>query len=431
MTFESNLTFGQLSVWRSVQDDAPERASGSNVGTVTMLLGEDPARVINALKQLTGTTAGLRTSFRRVGNDLLQMEHTGVSPVVDVRDVSSTDPDELEHLRREMHSQAFTLTAGCLPWRATVMVRNGASVAVATTFHHLIADDWVLSAIERAVPLILAGKPVEFLTGPRELASEQSSPTWRQRQAMTSHRWSEMAGGAGLPFPTEHELSVGWTQLCDTTIDLGIPTAAMQRWSRDHDAFLSSTMLTVTLLIQAVLRERLQVSASLMSSNRFDPSLEHNFASLNQLTPISIQLDGSESFSALAQRVQDLSSEAYVLSCYDVDAMQRDLRLPMNPVQMDYWYNFSFSGQPPEIDHDVPAERADVITWAVTARVDGPLFYMSIKGHDYLQLTLRSSFALYPKDRVETLLLRLGETMRAIVNGRNLCVADVLERLRA
>lgn len=428
MAIEHPLCFGQLSVWRAIEDWPANRASEVNLGTM-IGVDVDPKSATRAISSLMEHTAGLRTSFKREGHRLTQLEDAFLAPELNLLEIG--DLRELDTLPSRLHAEPFDLTPGSLPWRASLILHERRCIAVVATFHHLIADAWVLQQVEHGLRAILANDEPAPFTSPVALAEIQRTKPWQRLQELTCDHWQRLREGDGLPILREAPIADGGTVLHELRLQTPVPVSLLEEWSHENQLFLSSTLLSLALIIQSTLYEREQVGASLMSSNRIEPTIENSFTSMNQLTPISARIRPEERLIDFAQRVQDLSSEAHGLSCYSVDYVSETLGLDEHehPVLMDLWFNFVSTPFGTDAKESPPPPRSTV-EWSLASRAYGPRHVMFVRCETFLELTFRTSLSLLPKPLVTRTFSRMEAAVARILSEPDLLVAEIVSTFR-
>lgn len=344
------LTFGQLSVWRSIEH-LPPGTTEANVGQSWALPdGHDVAEVRRALDALEARHEVLRTTFCRSGErGVEQVVHppAGVTAPVVASD-GAGDADE-EVARLTARGFALDREPG---WRVEVVERGGWAHRLAVCFHHLLVDATGLKVLHDELLRLLAGEvlPDDAPTC-REVALEQHAGRWDARTAAAVEHWRRCVAEDDPP-PAEPApdpaTDIRWADL------YSVPALGAAR----HLASTTGTSLQVVVLTafcRAVARRDgpTDLVVGLIAGNRNDARSRRLVSSEVQLVPARVRIDLAAPFADLARQLQWSTLGAYRRGAFDVDAL-RGLReehgYDAAGAGFRYFFNFSeaFQQRAPE-----------------------------------------------------------------------------------
>jgi len=409
------LTFGQLSLWRSVQGLAPEAYNLTEVWRVPagLALGS----VEGALEVLERRHEGLRTRFEPGGGLGLGQAVWGPAPVrLEVVEAGG-DPDGAAYaVAGGLAVRGFDLAVD-RPWRACAVVVGGACARLVVCFHHIAVDAWSLGQL-RAEFLALAGGGALPGTAPGAcaLAAEQWSAAGRDRRDAAGRFWRAILESApamdreAAPGP----LSTRWARLaCDEAREAAGRVAARVL------ASVPSVVLAAFCLALGRRTGQGKLLVAVYFSNRGDPRWRSLVASQDQVVPLVVTLHPGEDFGALVSRVHRDSFRAYRHGAYNVDEVhelgaRHGYSGSVNGAFegsvsgfFRYFFNYLGPGQPGQ------APRSGRLATGAAGRNIGAPLYLQAQDGKTLACTLRENSAGTGFDNVTGLVCLLMDIIRA------------------
>lgn len=350
------LSYGQLSVWRFLETTPRTEWASSNLSRLLPLANGLSVRgVYQALTLLCLQYESLRTSYDFT--DPLgphQIVHADARPAVSVLEFADAEPQRLQLLADSLADRAFTLDDD-RGWNAAIVVVGGHPRALIVTVNHIVTDGWSLRQVTRQLSRILAsGYSVrysdrELEARPRELARVQRSPGWAERRAASRSYWDQLLRSAPPPrsVPVKDERRVSGT------LTLGRASGAVTAIARRERVFPQAVVLALMAVTIANVIGPHRFLLWLMVSNRFEPQWRNIVTSMNQTIPILVDINPSETFSALLGRLQRTSTTAVQHGCYDVDEV-RQLAFDIlgQPATIEYLVNYASKAWPNEVSPD-------------------------------------------------------------------------------
>jgi hypothetical protein len=412
------LSFGQLSVWRDVRELSQDRWHEANTRSVWMLPEDAETSVTDveaAVRSLGRGHESLRTVYG-LEDPLAPTQRVlpfGAAEVESgVAEIGAAD--EVEDLIGQLAARAFDLSREP-SWRFRVLTRGGRPMAVATVRHHITADGWSDTILEKDFHTAL-GSPTA--TGaapppsPRELAEWQRTAGGNARHAKLLAYWEKIfdLDAAALG-------SVGPVVPADTARQCFIRSrsalARTRRLSEMLSVPVSSVVLAAFARSVAQVAGSGTVTAQLMSSNRFVPAWGSLVSSMNQWTATSLEVpdvpdsqDGPDAadgpdgrratlvdgLAPFAAKVHTQSMLAYRHGMYDVDevdALRAKVRSGRDPYEASLAFNF-LTGTPPPAG--AAAEPEGEAVWETPfSRIGHPCYLRAgDAGGTALELRLRT-----------------------------------------
>jgi len=318
----SPLTFGQLSVWRDVQDLPPDRAHEANLADVWTVRPDVPQdRILAALGELARRHESLRIRYEDgpLGLRMILPGSAGPAPVRVVR-------AEPEHAVRDILDQelgtAVDLSAGP-GWRATV-VAGRALAAVVMLSHHITADAWASNLMRQDFQRLLT-EPEQGTADPPGLldwAQEQRAATeqrLRKRARALAYFEKVVADDEALAAVREDHQSrtVQASLLSRELHDAATRIAAAARTS------IGSVLLSAAVRAFAGHLGVERLTVDVMASNRADRLSRLLVTSMNQWAPALLDRPASYPLAEAAASMQQTTLEANRYGCYDVDELRQ------------------------------------------------------------------------------------------------------------
>ncbi|NUT51819.1 MAG: hypothetical protein HOV94_31680 [Saccharothrix sp.] len=396
----SPLTFGQLYVWRRLDEAPLEQTMGANL--VRLWRIPESVRtgdVRDALIKLTGLHEALRTSYREDVRPV-QVLHERYEPVLDVQ--RTDDPRATASIAS---AQPFDLASP--PWRVLLLDSGNGPDHLAFVAHHLLADRTAMAVLADDLLALLAGRTPEPSAQPREVAALQQA--WGPRNDAAIEYWrSQVRTAPAELFPgSTHPLASSAPRL---RLKVASRSAAgpARRLAAEQGVSVSHLLLAE---VARELHERTGRTPHLMITcgNRLLPSWQRSVGSFVQFVPVRIE-PGSD-----ARAVKTALLKAMRHACHDVDAaadVRREIEAERGVrLNLEHLYNFMegrlsggnlMRGTSPDEDPHVGV---------APARPLGPTFYLRAKVLTELSLELRVDTAALDRTRAEELLLALCERL--------------------
>lgn len=314
------LTYGQLSVWRSVADLPPDRATSANLQRAWPLpAGVTVAGVRRALDALEDRHESLRTGYVRRGEPGADIEQV-VWPAagVEARTVTGRPPASVA---ATLASTPFALDHE-RPMRVAVVVRAGVPTHLALCVHHMAADGAGLDVLHHELQQLLAGVALD---GPaprcRDIAREQrESKAARSRGQAALGHWQRALAAAGPPAPRDGDGrgEVHWTRLRSRPGLEAAREVAARTGTSVHSVVLAAYCRALLARSGAA-----RLLVGVIAGNRNDDRGRALVSTLNQLVPLVVEEVPGEPFDDRVRRLHRGVLLAYRHGCFDVDAVAR------------------------------------------------------------------------------------------------------------
>jgi Condensation domain len=409
------LTFGQLSLWRSIQGLTPEAYNLTEIWKLPA--GLTLTAVEGALEALERRHEGLRTRYEPGGEQGLTQAVWDAAPIQLSVVEADGDPDAAAHAAaRELTVRGFDLAVD-RSWRACAVTVEGTCVRLVVCFHHIAADAWAINQLH-AEFLALVGGGVLPGTAPSAcaLAVEQWSAAQRNRRDSDRRFWQGLFAAA----PAMHRetasgsLSTRWARLAsDEACDAAGQIAARLRVS------VPSVVLAAFCLALSRRTGQDKVLIAVHFNNRVDPRWRALVASQNQIVPLLVTLHPDEPFDALVSRVHRDSFRAYLHGAYNVDDVhelgaEHGYSGSVNGAYegsvsgfFRYFFNYLGQGQPDQ------APRSGKLATGTAGRNIGAPLYLQAQDGKTLTCTLRENSADTGFDNVTGLVYLLMDLIKA------------------
>ncbi|MFG3309795.1 condensation domain-containing protein [Streptomyces wuyuanensis] len=311
------LTFGQLSLWRSIEDLPASRLNVATLARVWKLPpGCTEVDIQNALFVLVERHEILRTRFLRTGPRGIEQEIWSADPVqIETVEAPESAEDEASNIVLGLRAQPFEIDQRKL-WRAVAVSKSGVSTHLVFCAHHMVVDGTSLDILENELTLALRGEPFEDIAPTcREIAAEEGSDSWSTRRSAAVDYWRRtMSAAPSIVAPPIDEAPVVWGSLQSAPA-----LAAATRFASDRDVSLHSVILAAFCRTLSRHTGRSRFLLGLIAGNRNDSKSRSLVSSLNQIIPLIVEMNPSEEFSELACRIHWQTLKAYRHARFDVD----------------------------------------------------------------------------------------------------------------
>ncbi len=405
------FTFGQLSLWRSIQGLSPEAC---NLPQIWMLpTGTTVASVECALQALEERHESLRTRYEPESeHGLTQAVWEPAAVSLDVVEAGDEPGSGAEAAGERMAFEPFDLAAD-RPWRACVVTSEGAASRLVICFHHIAVDAWAINQLNEEFLAVLGGRLLpDTAPNSRDLAAEQWSAARRNRRKAARAYWQHIfdAAPAMEKESGREALSTRWARLgSEAAADAAGRVAARLQVSVPSVVLAAFCMA----LGQHTGRDHLLIAVYV--NNRSNPRWETLVAAQNQIVPLVVTIDPGEEFDPLVLRLHGETLRSYRHGSYDVDdvvELGREYGYSGSvngsfegSVSGFFRYFFNYLGQY-QLEQ-TPAER-EIETGTAGRNIGAPL-YLQVQAGQTLTCTLRENSASAGFDSVTGLLLLLRD----------------------
>ncbi|MFD6181651.1 condensation domain-containing protein [Streptomyces goshikiensis] len=365
------VTYGQLSVLRSLETHGPEHRSVANLISVWEVpFGVGVAQVMDAWLQLVAAHESLRTTYDLSGPAPTQTVHRYHPSRVAAVELAEDNFGEALRLGAEAAAEPIDIEAG-LPWRAFVTTHQGDALHLVTVIHHVAADNGALRVLEEQLGVLLEGGTLGSVVQPLEMAQEQQEEPGTRSIRHWTEVWDRLVPGDRDPGDASERRRASLYSLEGLT--------AAQELSDRLKVSVQSVVLGVGALALSRLMRTEQVTFALMAANRLTTRWVPLVSSLNQFAPVTITVDEEADPLEYLRACYVQCMTAYMNGCYDVDALKEGLReagLPeADPTAFAKHYNFLG-----DVDSEPAAGSAlrTGIEWRPSTQRSGPNFHLAV-----------------------------------------------------
>ncbi|MBG0566372.1 non-ribosomal peptide synthetase/type I polyketide synthase [Actinoplanes aureus] len=390
----------------------------------------DVSRLRRALARVVDRHAPLRTVFRQVNGEPQQVELPAVRVELPVQDrLGEPEAQVLRSVLQEMNVTPIDLAAGPL-LRAALIRRGPDRHLLVLCVHHIVFDSFStavllrdLAAFYRSGPDGPDPLPALPVTYAAHLATRTPDA---DRAARAREYWRRtLAGAPSLALPTDPPRAAsGGGSGASLTVDWDADLAArVGGFSRDHQV---TPFMTLTAALAGVLG-RFSGQHDLVLGTALThrpPGTEDLIGLFIDTVPLRIDLAGDPSLGELAQRVREVSTEAYEHAGIGFDGMvaavnpeRESSRNPLFQVLIEYENRT-------DVDFDPPLLRASSVDVASHRAPLDITVYLS--NHDHgLQCHVEYNTDLFD-ERTISAVLRYAESMlRRAAAAPELGLADL------
>jgi hypothetical protein len=413
--FGQPLTFGQLSVWRDIENLPRDKWYMSNNSWATSLPdGVTVSSVRGALHALAERHESLRTTFDiRPGGKPRQIVHPAAAIDLDVQEGGAGDVGGLKDALTRM---PFDLRSE-FPWRACVITGGTRPRFLVAVLNHMTADAIAHAVLRAELTALLQHRPLSAAPSLSALTAEQHSAQWVRRRDASMAYWRKVLAdpaprppvlppavpspndpaGNAEPLAMASLYSAGACAAARTLAGrLGISTAAV---------ILAAYYMAIFRTIGA---ERARVR--IMSANRFDPRWRELVSSMNQWIPLIVARPDHHAFPAFASGVARASMITCRHGMYDVDEAAALCRQMLGrPDALDLDYSFNVVQLPPPAG-SAQDEGAGVV-WGAPFSSAGARCYLKVFEQEALTFTLKVPAHSMPRDSAEGLLCAIRDVL--------------------
>ncbi|MBM7442884.1 condensation domain-containing protein [Streptomyces sp. HB132] len=365
------VTYGQLSVLRSLETHGPDHRSVANLVSVWEVpFGVGAAQVMDAWLQLVEAHESLRTTYDLGGPVPTQTVRPHRPSKVAAVELAEDSFAAALRLAAESAAEPIDIESE-LPWRAFVTTYQGDALHLATVIHHVAADNGALRVLEEQFGRLLDGGTTGPVVQPLEMVrAQQEEPASRSVQHWTE-AWGQLV-------PADRDPDDGSERRRASLYSLEA-LAATRELSERLKISVQSVVLGVGALALARLKQTEQVTLALMAANRLTARWVPLVSSLNQFAPVTITVDEEADPLEYLRAGYLQCLTAYMHGCYDVDALRTSLqragRQDTDPTA--FAKHFNFLG-----DVDAEPEAGSVlhtgIQWRSSTQRSGPNFHLAV-----------------------------------------------------
>ncbi|MET8159261.1 condensation domain-containing protein [Sphaerisporangium sp. NPDC005289] len=415
------LTFGQLSLWRSIQRLPPEACNLPQIWTLPD--GASLASVEQALEALERRHESLRTRYEPAGEgDLVQAVWPPAPIHLDTIDGDDDPVRVAEEAAERAGADPFDLAVD-RSWRARAVTVEKVPVRLVICFHHIAVDAWAINQLHQEFLALLDGLSIpEPAPSGRELAADQWSPERERRRRAARKFWTGVFEAApamerepGTDGPEGRAaLSTRWARLGSKEA-----ADAAGRIADRLTVSLPSVVLAAFCLAVHRRTGRDRLLVAVYAHNRSDPRWETLVAAQNQIVPLLVEPKAGEDFDELVRRVHWDSLRSYRHSVYNVDDVLEAGRAHgytgsvngtfEGSVSGFFRYFFNYLGRYQQEHTSVDEE---IRTGTAGRNIGAPL-YLQVQDGEALTCTLRENSAGTGFDEVTGLLLLLRDILVA------------------
>jgi condensation domain-containing protein len=410
----SVLTFGQLSLWRSIEHFSPEQMKGATLRQVWPLPdGVAAGDVRAAIEALEERHESLRTRYRLdLGRDLEQLVHSTEQADVEVQEGGADAAALAQRVSGELGDAALDLAVD-RPWRARLITSAGRPAFLAVAVHHIAADGWAMLRLGTEFLDLLAGKDLgEAPPTCRELAEVQHSAAWADRGAAAVEFWRRTVAGAPARDERPADVRPRWVTLRSVSLLRDAHLLAERAGSP-----LPSVVFAAYV---SALRERTGRDANvigLFAGNRLEARWRNLVTSLNQTVPMVGRRGAGEDLVSAARRMHWESLRSLRHGIFDVDEVTAAVREYGHDGVgggFSYFFNFRDMAQvaiPPAAAGD-SAESDWRVETSSSERNNQSPFYLRAHAGEELMLSLQEASSAADFEPTRRTVLAMAEQLR-------------------
>jgi len=394
---DAPLTFGQLSVWRSLDAlPPPRRVEGNVPRTWPVPADTTPAQLAAAWSALVRRHEGLRTRFMPDGSGELRQRVGPADPdwAPSMVGLASGGPAAVAN---DLAQDPMDLGSG-YGWRVGLTERAvDGDRHVVVVVHHIVADAWSAGQLRAEFLAALAGDPpTEPGLRPVELAREQWADAAAGRRRAAVEYVSRCLTGS--PSLTSSAIPADSGRRIQAELITPAGHRALTAIAGRGGIFAQSALLALTAIGVHRVWDGAETKVMLMTGNRTDRRWHRLVTSMNQIVPVPIGRAAEDlSFAELAKAMQSASLRAFRYGSYDVDAVAAE---GIDLFDLRTMFNYMAPDLPAAPAGAVARELRRQQPW----RHAGPRIDVKIYGSPALKINIRIDPALLPEDGLDALL---------------------------
>lgn len=365
------VTYGQLSVLRSLETHGPGHQSVANLTSVWEVpFGVGAAQVMDAWLQLVEAHDSLRTTYDLGDPVPTQKVHSYRPSKVAVVELAEDSFAAALRLAAESATEPIDIETE-LPWRAFVTTYQGDALHLVTVIHHVAADNDALRILEEQIARLLEGGTLGPLVQPLEMAQAQQEESGSRSVRHWIEAWDQLVPADRDPADSSERRRASLYSL--------EALAAAQELSERLKISVQSVVLGVGALALARLKQTEQVTFALMAANRLAARWVPLVSSLNQFAPVTVTIDEEAGSLEYLRSGYLQSMTAYLNGCYDVDALKTGLRQAgrQETDPTAFAKHFNFLGDV-DIEPDAGSPLHTGIQWRSSTQRSGPNFHLAV-----------------------------------------------------
>jgi hypothetical protein len=381
------VTFGQLSMLRGLEYLGPRGALEVNlVQFYEIPAGTDLESAARAWRELVRRHESLRTVYDQVGAEPMQL----VRPFEErsLPAVELPGPEDADALAvvmtKEWAGTPFDIESD-EPHRAFVGTYEGVPVFLGVVVHHIAADQVGCAVLGREYAALLLGETLPPAEQPRRLAAVQRLGVAERRR--TADYWAGVWSGFAEGDCTGIDTSDRTQASLYSERGLRAALAIAGRLSIS----VPSVILGITCLGLMNARGTYRTTMGLMVSNRVDMKSESIVSSMNQLAPLTVELDSDAAPEDWLRSLYERSLEVYSHASFHIDELASYLRAcgydDPDPSRFDLFFNYV--GETGVAMADDPGKM--YLKRVYAPRQTGPTFNLSAEVGAGLFLLMRTS----------------------------------------
>jgi hypothetical protein len=415
------VTFGQLSVFRSIEYAGQEMLHEVNLPQAWPVTSDaDPAALEAVWFRLRQANESLRTVFDLTAATPVQSVLPASFEPLTVIELEADTDDAASGCAGDMAAELFAIDRepGCC---AAIGMYRGRSRYFLSAYHHVVADMAATQSLHQQFNSLLNGAPLAAQPQPLDLSAEQRGDL-AQQDATIAH-WTR--GWPGLA--REDRIGVDSTQRVQAAIFSEEARASAAAAADRLGISASSAVLAVTYVALAHATGRDRLTLGLMASNRFHQRWESLVSSMNQLVPLTVQVDPAASTDEFLTGIYGSSLEAYSHGSFDVDLLRQrltDLGIAApDPMQFDCYVNFR---GPVGVTPPVRSQLRTGVVWQPPRRKTGPSFDLGIAtSPEGMTLGARASSRYLDGSKVGPLLAGIESALACVASGAPETLSDI------
>ncbi|MFE6711947.1 condensation domain-containing protein [Streptomyces sp. NPDC057695] len=408
----SPITFGQLSLLRSIQNIDPLAANLPQVWELPE--GTTFQQVEEALTVLQEHHEALRTRYEDLD---------GKSPTQIVlapqRVTIAGPPQETEPTKAadSLGREPFDLATEP-PWRMALVTENGDLRWLAICLHHIATDGWSVNQLQRELQTLLTvgALPGGEIPTCRALAEEQWSDANETRRRSARKHWQKVFRGAPAMVRDDAPESVNGRWGRYGTVE---QTEAVHRIARVHQLSLPSVILSAYCRAAAQYDGLNEIMVAVFTNNRSDPRWEKLLTTQDQLIPLIVAAGADEPFGAFATKVHWELFKSYRHGEHNVDdlldiAAEHGFTGTVNgcfdgSVSGLFTYFFNYMGEYQKDQLSIP----EGLETGTTGRNIGAPLYLQVQEGDAVVSTLQENSSSTDYERITGILRLIEEILLA------------------
>jgi len=290
----------QKRLW--ILDKLPGAGNAYHVSGMYTLVGVlDPEMFIDAISRMILRHESLRTSFREVDQQPVQVIHANPQPLVEYIDATSSDDLDtwLEDITKATLHGAFDLTDPSL-FRSMLVKTSSDSYRWIVCMHHIISDGWSVDLIleeiqslyqqliEPTAPNLLP-LPIQYKDYASWMGHYQQTDEYHELEEFWINQFTDPIAPITLPFQKTRPTLKSYH---GTSMSTMLPEPTFQNIRRLHKQGFSS-FITLTTALAHTLRSLLhrdEFTIGTPVAGRFLPELESLIGFFVNVVPLKINL---------------------------------------------------------------------------------------------------------------------------------------------